>query len=109
MRNEETTLDEAVENGAKLLDQKNPTWASKIDIEGLDLHSCSECLLGQLYEYYDDGVLELFDVDGDEEDLDEFMRDDASNHGYDCNTSELGEITELWVDAIQSRLETTQT
>lgn len=38
-----------VKKGAALLDRVMPGWAKKIRPEKLDLHSCNQCVLGQLY------------------------------------------------------------
>ena len=38
-----------VERGAELLDKVQPGWEDKIDLDELDLSSCSACILGQLY------------------------------------------------------------
>lgn len=43
-----TFASEAVERGAALLDEKMPGWASKIDLEELQLESGRRCVLGQL-------------------------------------------------------------
>ena len=42
-------LPKNVERGAELLDREKPGWERKIDVETLDLSSCSECILGQAF------------------------------------------------------------
>lgn len=37
-----------VERGAALLDEKLPGWEKKIDLDVLDLSSCSECVAAQI-------------------------------------------------------------
>lgn len=41
---------EAARNGAAILDERVPGWASKIDLDELRLSSCTQCVLGQLCE-----------------------------------------------------------
>lgn len=38
-----------VQKWAKRLDQKTPDWYNRIDIETIDMHSSSRCILGQIY------------------------------------------------------------
>lgn len=54
------TLAARVAKGAALLDGAVPGWYLRIDLTTLDLGSCGECVLGQLFEGdYDHGVFEL--------------------------------------------------
>jgi hypothetical protein len=63
------TFPNSISKAAKLLDEVNPGWADKIDIEKLDFKKSDSCLLGQLYGDYRDGLEELFgDNDDDYED-----------------------------------------
>ena len=39
-----------VDRGAKLLDEIEPDWYEKIDLERLDLGDSCNCVLGQLYQ-----------------------------------------------------------
>lgn len=50
---------ERVEEGAKFLDKKVPDWATMLDLGALELGDCSQCVLGQLYGHYDNGVVAL--------------------------------------------------
>lgn len=43
------TVQQRVQAGAVLLDQKMPGWHEKIDPGTLDLHSKQQCVLGQLF------------------------------------------------------------
>ena len=45
-----------VQRGVKLLDFEIPNWRMGIDIETLDMDQLSECILGQLYGNYFDGL-----------------------------------------------------
>ena len=53
-------IEERVARGARLLDQVRPGWRTEICIGTLDIGSCTECVLGQLYGTYDDGVESAF-------------------------------------------------
>jgi hypothetical protein len=52
---------ERVAAGAALLDEKIPGWRDEINIKTLDLVSFRQCILGQLFGHYRDG-LEALDV-----------------------------------------------
>src|SRR5215212_6502587 len=52
-------LKTTVEAGAALLDNENPGWHRKIDCDTLRLQSCYDCMLGQLFGSYGDGILKL--------------------------------------------------
>lgn len=43
---------EYVERGAKLLDEKHPGWAAKIDTSILNIRFSDRCILGQLYGWF---------------------------------------------------------
>ena len=48
-----------VAKGARLLDTVKPGWAAEINIEGLNLESPCDCVLGQLYKSYASGISAL--------------------------------------------------
>jgi hypothetical protein len=43
-------LQERVERGVALLDAHYPGWRDKIWADGLEMDTCSNCVLGQLYD-----------------------------------------------------------
>ena len=49
------TTEERVAVGASLLDRVMPGWPAKIELERLDIQSCTCCVLGQLYGDYGAG------------------------------------------------------
>ena len=53
----------SVKQAARLLDQAKPGWEYKIDLEKLEMGSCTYCILGQLYGDCDIGFKSLFDSD----------------------------------------------
>lgn len=42
----------AVLNGIKYLNEHHPGWLSRIDLDTLDLKSCQDCVLGQVFGEY---------------------------------------------------------
>lgn len=54
-------LAERVARGAALLDEKVEGWPERIAVRELDLRSCRDCVIGQLFsdaaDIYEDGVL----------------------------------------------------
>lgn len=49
-----------VAKGAALLDRELPDWAREIDLERLDITQVDDCILGQLYTSWADGMISLF-------------------------------------------------
>lgn len=45
-----------VSRAAKFLDENTPGWAYKVRLRDLDIASCSNCVLGQLFGEYDEGM-----------------------------------------------------
>mgnify|MGYP001578000622 CR=1 FL=1 len=66
-------------NGATLLDEKRPGWASLINVDVLDLASGYHCILGQLYKR--DYVMGIHDLGCDE-------RGDQAKNGFDLSHEE---------------------
>lgn len=52
------------EAGANLLDQNNPGWADRIDRKLLDINNLRQCVLGQLYQHFNNGITTLFPETG---------------------------------------------
>lgn len=59
------SYEERVRRGAALLDEKYPGWADRIELDRLDLGSCTTCVLGQLYQDQD---IEAYGWEDDDED-----------------------------------------
>jgi len=49
------TIEQRVKNGIKLLDDKCPDWADKIDLECFNIKCHSLCVLGQVLGDYHEG------------------------------------------------------
>ena len=50
------TIAERVAAGAAFLDEHDPGWDRRIDLERLWLGSCANCILGQRHGDYSDGI-----------------------------------------------------
>lgn len=48
-----------VRNGISLLNDKVPDWASRINLDKLDMDSFTDCILGQLFSHFNDGFRAL--------------------------------------------------
>lgn len=71
--------------GIKLLDSTTPGWREKIDLDQLDLGSCSVCVLGQVFGDYDEGIDQL----------------GVSGYDYGFNTmSNMPALTAAWKEAL---------
>src|SRR6266516_3369909 len=73
---------ERVAAGAALLDQHQPGWERQIDVEGMDLASAEDDVLGQLHGSFDEGLDALLALDAAP---DAIARSDAFAvaHGFD--------------------------
>jgi len=56
------TVEERVKRGVRLLDKKIPDWRSQLEATKLDMSSCYNCVLGQLYGEYLRG-LEVLNIE----------------------------------------------
>lgn len=50
------SLEKKVDAGIKFLDKNEKGWIKKIDLRVLDLSSPAVCVLGQLFNYYFEGL-----------------------------------------------------
>lgn len=74
-----------VNAGIALLNSRKPGWQSKINLDTLDLASCSVCVLGQIFGDYYDGIDEL----------------DVSGYDYGFNAMDgMQELTKAWKEAL---------
>ena len=90
------TIEERVAKGAALLDQERPGWWQEIDLDTLSLRSGCDCVLGQLYESFDDGV-EILDLEWPEDsgfDLEGWPTD---------RTQAWNDLTAAWRSLIEAR------
>ena len=54
-----STLCRRSHEGAALLDKRLPKWHRRINMEQLDIGGCKDCILGQLFSRYDNGLQAL--------------------------------------------------
>jgi hypothetical protein len=102
------TLDqhrEVAAAGAALLDARGP-WADRIDLVRLDMASCRDCVLGQLYGWYSSGRAAL-DLSTSAAELYGFVFTCDADDSDDCVSCgpQYPLLTEAWRDEIASRLE----
>ena len=57
-----TTIAERVAAGAAFLDERKPGWWKRINLDTLDIYSCTACVIGQL-GMADEGHENPFDPD----------------------------------------------
>jgi hypothetical protein len=91
------SLYDVVRRGARLLDREAPGWERKIDLDTLDLEHTCNCVVGQVYGDYDEGIEQL---DGDAESHPErygFDIDPAADYEYES-------LTERWRGFLKRRL-----
>ena len=62
-------LEKRVIRGVKFLDEHYPGWLQEIDVDRLNLEHYSNCVLGQLYGDFGDG---MYDLELSEEDIEFF-------------------------------------
>ena len=98
-----TELQKRSASGAKFLDSVNPTWWQNVYVNELDLQCCFNCVLGQLYETYDNGKQRL--LLGEEQ---------ASLLGFNLGENEIDRydyeisyhiLSEVWAQEIINRRE----
>ena len=92
-------LAKRVAQGAALLDQEKPNWFEEINLGKLEMGSCKDCILGQLYSNYDEGADVLFG---------QWSVEKNNSHGFtifpDVSSPVLWrELRECWVREIKKR------
>jgi hypothetical protein len=91
------TVAERVNAGATWLDQREPGWADRIDLDQLDLGSDCRCILGQLHDNYGDGI----DALGIH-----FLSGQTMQFGFNAwnlGGGEFDELTAAWRELISQR------
>lgn len=96
---------DAVEAGARLLDERVPGWFYEIDVESLRIQTKDECILGQLYGgSYENGLKKLGLATSP------LLSPEHGFSGYPGCTEGVEifkawqELDRAWVDAIHTRL-----
>jgi len=107
-------FEDRVEKGAKLLDEYDPDWFKKIDLDTLQLYNCVFCVLGQLFRKphnvennpYCEGLRILFNNDYGTD----TNHESALNHGFICPSDNIyrhylgiSDLTKAWKEVILAR------
>lgn len=87
---------ENVQAGANLLDSHDPEWFEKVNIDTLHMGSCIDCVLGQLYEGYCEGLNKI-NVNAFESSPEDYQ------YGFDDPKRRYAELTNEWIKEIQKR------
>lgn len=93
--------EKAVVRGAKLLDEKVPGWADKINLSKFKMHSSDRCILAQTF-----GVTTVNKINLKAEKVLNFTTDEElENHGFvgSENNSEDKALAELWKVQVKKR------
>jgi hypothetical protein len=96
------TIAERVARGAALLDEREPGWWQRIDLDRLYIGSTCDCVLGQLHGgSYVDGVQDLDLLYGTEDHG--FMWHTRGVTDYDAEEAEANELEAEWRTLIEER------
>lgn len=87
-----------VERGMALLDKKLPGWHGTICKEDLDMSESTSCILGQLYETFEQGVMEVFGFHW----LDDLGFDTIVAHGFVTGIDYV-ELEDIWKALLAQR------
>lgn len=66
-----TKLKERVKKGIEFLNNEIPKWKEEIEVDMLDLGSCRRCILGQIFDDYEEGLDKL-----------DILESSASDYGF---------------------------
>lgn len=87
-----TNARNAAARGAALLDQHRPGWHNNINLDTLNMASCSNCVVGQTFGGWTRGCEEM-DIVGR-----------SADYGFDTNSlSTYDELTDAWRELIERR------
>lgn len=100
------SFQDRIDAGIKLLDEKTPGWEKKIDFDTLRLNSFMNCVLGQVYGDYFQGVRTLFPGMDTSLFVGEADREAAKYGFYPDENTDWYEVnpTAMWVESINRKL-----
>jgi hypothetical protein len=100
-----TTTTERVQAGAGLLDQHQPGWVDRIDLDRLNLRDCFACVLGQLFpgDYYAT-VHDTLGLNWAEAAAHGFNVDADGHLNEEAEEAEYEELAAAWRELIGARL-----
>jgi len=108
----QTEMQDAVYQGAKLLDAEKPGWAKEVDLRKLDMRSTRTCVLGQVYGAYHFGTDQLQLESGVDEESYGFNLPDIPVDWEQANSyadyeervkAMFGTLKSIWVEQIKDR------
>lgn len=90
---------ERARRGAELLDRKMPDWANRIDLDNLDMGSCTSCVIGQALGCFGPAAVEGLGLDW-------YSHDDAW-HGFTggpiSESVPYGDLEAAWAAEVRRR------
>ena len=92
-----TTIQDRVQAGMTLLDQRLPGWEDHIDLDRLDMRLFGSCILGQLYgsEVATENLgLQI---------TDSYQTNQVVQHGFGSGEHSYDDLTQAWREAIKVR------
>jgi hypothetical protein len=86
-----------VANGIALLDAKGPSgWRAKVNLDTLNMRSAYDCILGQVYGEYGDGLTEVFSTAY-------AVMSDRWSHGFSARYhDDYDALTAAWREALSA-------
>ena len=90
----------AVQAGSQLLDKIEPSWASKINLSSLNLPTQCDCILGQIYGSYGEGLKKVHLFSGGDHG---FSSKITNQETIESNTKQYVILQEMWVHEILKR------
>lgn len=83
-----------VREAAKRFDEIRPDWFTRINFETLDMNDCLNCILGQVFGHYDNGIEVIFGQN--DWDYYKYRNLEDAPFGYKTNI-------QLWKDEVNER------
>lgn len=97
MLTHEERVKKRVKNGATLLDSHIPGWRNKINLDILDIGSCFNCIVGQIFGGYCEGLEILFDIGTEDQQIMFGFEGEIDYHeGYSYRGFDRKLLTECW-------------
>lgn len=97
-----------VKAGMALLDEKAPGWREKVNLDKLNMGGCVRCVLGQVYGFFDDGLvaLSICKTETIEAQFDSAL-EEAEKYGFSIGDTHLknyrldyAALTQAWKEAL---------
>jgi hypothetical protein len=95
--------DELATAGATYLDENYPGWRDKVSAENLDMSSGAQCILGQFFGDYDQGINEIWRRDFQHRDPWDGELEVAHDLGFLANGACYQALDEAWLKELYKR------